>query len=112
LTDGSSLDIALTWQRSGLVSLIIFGFLFLFLVFPLGGSVWLKVSWLEFGFLIGLAWSFIRLLVAVLIAYYFGAGAFTVVEFFAGPFTDFFWMVLVWSLGLSTLVSSKDKRRR
>lgn len=109
LVDGSGLNLALTWQRSGLVSITIFGLLFLFLMFPLGGSIWLKIAWLELGFVIGLAWSFIRLSIAVLVAYYFGAGAFAVIEFFTGPFTDFFWVVSVWSLGLSTLVSSKHK---
>jgi len=112
LLDGSSLNLALTWQRSGLVSITIFGLLFLFLMFPLGGSIWLKIAWLELGFVIGLTWSFIRLSIAVLVAYHFGAGAFTVAEFFTGPFTDFFWVVSVWSLGLSTLVSAKCKRER
>jgi len=110
LLDGSNLNLALTWQRSGLISITIFGLLFLFLMFPLEGPIWLKIAWLELGFIIGLTWSFIRLSIAVLVAYYFGAGAFAVAEFFTGPFTDFFWMVSVWSIGLSTLISAKHKR--
>jgi len=110
LLDGSNLNLALTWQRSGLISITIFGLLFLFLMFPLEGSIWLKIAWLELGFIIGLTWSFIRLSIAVLVAYHLGAGAFAVAEFFTGPFTDFFWVVSVWSLGLSTLISAKNKR--
>jgi len=110
LIDGSNLSLALTWQRSGLLSMTIFGLLFVFLMFPLDGSIWSKIAWLELGFIIGLAWSFIRLSMAVLVAYHFGAGAFAVTEFLTGPFTDFFWVLSVWSLGLSTMVSAKHKQ--
>jgi len=79
-------------------------------MFPLDGSIWSKIAWLELGFIIGLAWSFIRLSMAVLVAYHFGAGAFAVTEFLTGPFTDFFWVLSVWSLGLSTMVSAKHKQ--
>jgi len=101
LLDGSCLDIMLTWQRSGLVSASIFGVLFVFLMLPLKGSMLSKMLWLELGFVIGVAWGFIRLLLAILVSYHFGAGAFTIAEFFAGPITDFFWMVSIWSLSLS-----------
>jgi hypothetical protein len=48
--------------------------------------------------------------IAALTAYHFGSGAFAVAEFFTGPFTDFFWMVSVWSLALSAMISAKVKR--
>ena len=108
LIDGSYLNLPLTWQRCGLVSVTVFGLLFLFLMYPFRGSFWLKVAWLELGFLIGLCWSLIRLSLATLISYYLGAGAFAVVEFLTGPFTDIFWVVAVWSLMLSTLTSRKN----
>jgi len=108
LIDGSYLNLPLTWQRCGLVSITVFGLLFLFLMYPLRGSFWLKVAWLELGFLMGLSWSLIRLSLATLISYYFGAGAFAVVEFVTGPLTDIFWVVAVWSLMLSTLTSRKN----
>lgn len=103
LLNGSSLDIMLTWQRCGLVSASIFGVLFVFLMLPLQGSMLSKMLWLELGFVIGVVWSFIRLLLAILVSYHFGAGAFAIAEFFTGPITDFFWMVSVWSLSLSAL---------
>jgi len=108
-TNGSELIFAITWQRSGLFSLIVFWLLFVFLAFPLEGSVWLKVIWLEFGSIVGLMWSFIRLSTAALVAYHFGAGAFALADFVASPMVDFLWVIPVWSLGLSWVVASKRK---
>jgi len=109
LMNGSDLSLALTWQRSGLFSIILFGLLFVFLVFPLKGSLWLKIAWLEFGGFVGLAWSFIRLSTGALIAFHFGAGAFALVDFAASPVVDFLWVIPVWSLGLSAVVSAKRR---
>lgn len=110
LLDGSSLNIALTWQRSGLMSASIFAVLFVFLMLPLGGSMLSKMLWLELGFAVGVAWSFVRLLLAILVSYHFGAGAFSIAEFFTGPITDFLWMLSIWSLSLSS-VSTRHKRK-
>jgi len=109
LMNGSDLSLALTWQRSGLFSITVFGLLFVFLAFPLEGPLWLKIAWLEFGSFVGLAWSFIRLSTAALVAYYFGAGAFALAEFITSPIVDFLWVIPVWSLGLSWVVSAKRK---
>jgi hypothetical protein len=109
LMNGSALNLALTWQRSGLLSIIIFGLLFVFLVFPLESPLWLKVAWLEFGSLAGLAWSFIRLSTMALIIYHFGANTEALVNFATSPVVDFVWVIPVWSLGLSMMVSAKRK---
>jgi len=109
LTNGQTLSLALTWHRSGLFSIIIFWLLFVFLAFPLKGPLWLKIAWLEFGSIVGLAWSFIRLSTAALVAYHFGAGAFALMEFVTSPVVDFLWVIPVWSLGLSSVVSAKRK---
>jgi exosortase/archaeosortase family protein len=98
----------MTFQRCGLVSTTIFGLLLLLLLYPLRASLLRKIVWLEIGLLIGLAWGFLRLLVSVLVSYYFGAGALAVTDFLTGPFTDIFWAVAVWSLALSTLVPKKQ----
>jgi len=109
LLNGSNLSLALTWPRSGLYSIIVFCLLFVFLVFPLNGSLWLKIAWLEFGVIAGLAWSFIRLSTTALVAYHFGVGAFGLVDFVTSPLVDFLWVIPVWSLGLSAVVSAKRK---
>ena len=105
LADGSSLNLVMTQQRVGLVTIAVFGLLFLFLLFPLQGSLWRKMALLELGFMIGVAWNFVRLSLTVLVAYNFGINAFNVAEFLTTPFLDFFWVITLWSLGLSTMVS-------
>jgi exosortase/archaeosortase family protein len=105
LVDGSVLNLVMTQQRVGLVTVAIFGLLFLLLLFPLQGSLWRKLTLLELGFAIGLTWNFIRLSLTVLAGYNFGINAFRVAEFFTTPFLDFLWVITLWSLGLSTMVS-------
>jgi len=109
LMNGSELSLALTWQRSGLFSIIIFGLLFIFLAFPLEGSIWIKIAWLEFGSFVGLGWSFIRLSTLALVAYYFGADAFALADFVTSSLADFLWVIPFWSLGLSVMISAKRK---
>jgi len=104
LLDGSKLSLLMTYQRCGLVSTMIFGLLLFLLLYPLGTSLLRKIAWLEIGLLVGLAWSCLRLSVAVLVSYYFGAGAFPVTDFLTGPLTEIFWVVAIWSLAISTLV--------
>lgn len=115
LLNGSGLDVAITWQRSGLFSIVIFGLLFVFLAFPLRGSLLLKVFWLEVGNAVGLMWGFIRLSTFILVAYNYGPNFSTLVEFIMGPISDFLWIVPIWSLGLSTLIfvnrRSNDRKR-
>jgi len=110
LLDGSQLSLAMTWQRCGLMSITIFSLLLLFLLQPLGTSLWRKIAWLEFGLLMGLTWSLVRLSLAVLISYHFGAGLMTVADFLTGPSTDIFWAVSTWSLALSTMASKNARR--
>jgi len=105
LADGSALNLVMTEQRVGLVTIAVFGLLFLLLLFPLHGSLWRKLALLEFGFAVGLAWNFIRLSLTVLAGYNFGINAFRVAEFFTTPFLDFLWVITIWSLGLSTMVA-------
>ncbi len=95
----------MTWQRSGLLSIMIFGLLFVFLAFPLEGALWCKVTWLLFGWFVGLAWNFVRWSLLLLATYHFGASAFDILDFLTGPVLDFLWIVPVWSIGLSMLVS-------
>jgi len=108
--NGSDLNLVLTLQRSGLFSIIIFGLLFVFLGFPLEGPLWLKIVWLEIGSFVGLVWSFIRLSTLALVAYHLGAGAFALADFVTSPVVDFLWVIPVWSLGLSAVVSTKRKK--
>jgi len=107
---GTDAQIALTPQYSGLLSIIIFSLLFVFLTFPLRGPLWCKILWLSLGNGVGLAWSLLRLSVGALVAYHFGCEAFAVASFITGPVVDFLWTVPVWSLGLSFVISTERKR--
>jgi len=107
LLDETDLCIVMTWQRSGLLSTMIFSSLFVLLTFPLRGPLWCKIIWLGLGNIVGLAWNLVRLLSMVIATYYLGAGAFKVVDFVTGPVIDFIWIVPVWSLGLSLLAYTK-----
>jgi hypothetical protein len=105
LADGSEFSLLMTFQRCGLVSITIFGFLWLLLLHFLEASLLRKILWLEIGLLIGLGWSFLRLSISLLVAYQFGGGALALVDFLISPFADVFWAVATWSLALSTLTS-------
>jgi len=110
LSDGSKLSVLMTFQRCGLVSITIFGFLWLLLLHFLEAPLLRKIAWLEIGLLIGLAWSCLRLSMTLLISYYFGAAALAVADFLTGPFADIFWIVALWSLALSTLIPKAVRR--
>ncbi len=103
LSDGSKFSLLMTFQRCGLVSVTIFGFLWLLLLHFLEASLLRKIMWLEIGLLIGLGWSILRLSVSLLITFHFGGGALAVVDFLVSPFADVFWVVATWSIALSAL---------
>jgi exosortase/archaeosortase family protein len=105
LPSGTEFSAVMTWQRSGFLSIIIFGLLFVFLTFPLRGALWCKVIWLLFGSFVGLAWNLIRWALLLLAVYHMGTSTFKILDFLTGPILDFLWVVPVWSIGLSVLVS-------
>ncbi|MFQ6087005.1 MAG: hypothetical protein ACE5OV_03185 [Candidatus Bathyarchaeia archaeon] len=112
LPNETKFSAVMTWQRSGLLSIMIFGLLFVFLAFPLKGTLWCKVTWLLFGGFVGLAWNFIRWTLLLLAIYHLGASAFNILDFLTGPILDFLWIVPVWSIGLSVLVSTEKRSKQ
>jgi len=104
-SDGSRVNFTLTWQSSGLFSVVIFCLLFVLLAFPLRGSLLRKIALLQLGSFVGLLWCVVRLSFSVLLAYNFGEGA-ALLAGLAGPFVDFLWVVPIWAVGLSTIISS------
>jgi hypothetical protein len=100
-----------TPSEPALVSIAVFNFLFIFLIFPLRGPLLRKVFLLVSGNLVGLAWYFIRSSSLAASAYYLGVDAFKVLYVVIGPIIDLIWIVSVWSLGLSFIsVRSEEKR--
>ena len=96
-------------NESALISISIFNFLFIFLLFPLEGSLFRKIYLLVAGNIVGLAWHFIKLSFGAASVFYLGAGAFKILAVVIGPIIDLVWIVSVWSLGLSVLASAKRR---
>lgn len=105
--NGSSMSFDLTWQRTGLISIILFCLMFVFLAFPLQSSLWRKIAWFQIGSIVGLLWSFVRLSVYILLTYHFGNSLAALTSFVENPLIDFLWFVPVWSFGLSSLISAR-----
>jgi len=112
LTDETLMWVMVTWQCSGILSLIIFGLISVPLLFPLRGPLWVKVLWLGVSCIIGLTWNLVRLSLTVFSAYYFGLSAFKFIHFIVGPFIDFIWMVVMWVVGLSLIMKTEKRQRK
>ncbi|KPV64514.1 MAG: hypothetical protein AOA66_0124 [Candidatus Bathyarchaeota archaeon BA2] len=97
-------------NETALVSIVIFNFLFIFLIFPLEGSLLRKVFLLISGNLVGLAWYLIQSSFLAVSAPYLEAGAFKVVYVILCPIIDSVWIVSVWSLSLSVLASAQRRK--
>lgn len=98
-----------TPNEPALVSIAIFNFLFIFLVFPLEGPLLRKVFLLVSGNLVGLAWYLIQSSFVAASAPYLEAGVFKVVYVIFCPIIDSVWIVSVWSLSLSVLASARRR---
>jgi len=68
-----------------------------------------KVFLLVSGNIVGLAWYLIQPSFGVASAYYLGADAFKVIYVIIGPIIDLIWIVSIWSLSLSVLVSAERR---
>jgi len=90
--------------------LIIFNFLFVSLTFPLDGTLTRKISMLLIGNIIGLFWNYLFSLFAYTVAYYLG-DFFNTVYIILSPFVNFIWIVSFWSISLTALTNSKDKKQ-
>jgi hypothetical protein len=92
-----------------LISIIIFNFLFVFLLFPLEGPLFRKVYLLVAGNIVGLVWHFIKSSFGEASVFYLGADTLKIITVVIGPIIDLVWIVSVWSLSLSMLASAKKR---
>jgi hypothetical protein len=91
---------------SALVALSFFNVLFVFLLFPLEGTLLRKIVLLLVGNSVGVLWYIIQL--SLEDAFFFlNADTFKILVLVAKPLVDFVWIVSVWSLSLSVLASYK-----
>jgi len=99
-------------NEPALVSIAVFNFLFIFLIFPLEGSLLRKVFLLLSGNIVGLAWYLVQLSFEAASAHYLEMGAFKVIYVVMGPIIDLIWIVSFWSLGLSFLASTQSRNEK
>ena len=99
-------------NETALVSIAVFNFLFIFLIFPLEGPLLRKVFLLLSGNIVGLAWYLVQSSFGAASAYYVGAYTFEVIHVVVGPIVDLIWIVSVWSLGLSFLASARRRNEK
>jgi len=96
-------------NEPALVSITVSNSLFLFLIFPLKGSLLRKVLLLLASNIVGLAWYLMQLSLRVASAYYLEADAFEALYVLIGSIIDLIWVVSVWSLSLSVLASAQRR---
>lgn len=96
-------------NEPALISITIFNFLFVFLLFPLEGHLFRKVYLLVAGNIVGLVWHFIKSSFGAASVFYLGADTLKIITVVIGPIIDLIWIVSVWSLGLSMLASAKKR---
>jgi len=89
--------------------LLIFNFLFVSLTFPLNGTLTRKVCMLLIGNVIGLLWNYTFSLFVGTFASYFGA-SFDALYIILNPFLNLIWIVSFWSISLTALADSKNRK--
>ena len=89
--------------------LLIFNLLFVFLIFPLNGTLTTKTCMLLVGNVIGFFWSNLFSLFAHAATYYFGA-IFSALYIILNPLINFVWIVSFWSVSLSVLANSEKRK--
>jgi len=92
-------------------TLIMFNFLFLSLTFPLNATLTRKLCMLLIGNIIGVIWNYLFSLFAGTVATYFGE-SFNVLYIILNPFLNLIWIVSFWSISLTVLANSKNRKRR
>jgi hypothetical protein len=97
---------------SSLIAIILFNLLFVFLLFPLGGSLFRKVGLLFAGNIVGVLWFIIRSALQEASVFFLNEEAFKIITVVLSPLIDFIWIVSLWSLSLSVLASARKTRRR
>ena len=99
-------------NKSAQVSIAVFNFLFIFLIFSLEGPLLRKVFLLLSGNIVGLTWYLVQSSFGAASAYYLGVGAFKVIYVVMWPIIDLIWIVSFWSLGLSFLASTQRRNEK
>jgi hypothetical protein len=93
------------------IMLIVFNLLFASLTFPLNGTLIRKAYLLLMGNIIGLFWNYLFSLFAYTVAHHLGE-SFNVLYMILSPFVNLVWIVSFWSISLTALASSENRKVR
>ena len=96
-------------SNESVYTLVIFNCLFVSLTFPLVGALPTKIFMLLIGNIIGLSWNYVFSLFAYTVAYYLGQ-SFATLYIISSPFVNLLWIVSFWSISLTALGNSKDRK--
>jgi len=96
-------------SNESVYTLVIFNCLFVSLTFPLVGALPTKIFMLLIGNIIGLSWNYLFSLFAYTVAYYLGQ-SFATLYIISSPFVNLLWIVSFWSISLTALGNSKDRK--
>ena len=98
-------------DNTTMVALAFFNLLFVFLLFPLDGSLIHKFILLISGNLVGTSWYILQTFFEQ--SFFFtGIEIIRIILLLVKPLTDFIWLVVFWSFSLSILSSTKRKTQR
>jgi len=91
--------------------ILFFNAVFIFLIFPLKGPLFHKISLATIGNIAGFGWEYFFACLGANTFHYLGdsAGA---IYFVVNPFLELFWIVTMWALGLSVLASTQKTINR
>jgi exosortase/archaeosortase family protein len=107
--DGFPVGFQVLLECSGLLLMVIFGFISVFTIGLLKGPLSKKLIWFSLSLVVGFMWNVNRLVFVISVAYYFGLTAFSIAHFILAPAIDFIWIVSMWSLGISWLKGKEAK---
>ena len=95
--------LAIDWQFSGIIVLLLISLIFTFAVFPIQGPLWAKFMWLGIALVYAVAWNSLRLSVVLSSLYYMGSSVFLLTHYLTGIYIDFIYIVAIYSLALAHL---------
>jgi hypothetical protein len=106
-----TLLLSLLINNESTIMLVIFNLLFVSLTFPLDGTLSRKTAMLLIGNAIGLVCNYLFLLLSYAGVYYIGETS-NIMYMLVSPLANLVWIVSFWSISLTVLIGSKNKRRR
>jgi len=95
--------LAIDWQFSGAIILLLISIIFTFAVFPIKGPLWAKFGWMAATMIYAVIWNTVRISVVLSSLYHLGSTVFLLTHYLTGIYIDFIYIVAFYSLALAHL---------